>query len=497
MKKLVNKCVEKITSPLNATFTKVMERIHAALGKSVTLSTKLATLLLIKYLYIFLVVMILKDQWYVGYGSYGIAFVLWKELLGSIVFLAICAVYMTINIEKTLTDTILYFLLVLSYIPVNSAFSINNQPFAFFISSNLYFLLIIVAVSCGIKLIKKAQAYSVQKGSYKTQVIQTELYNDRNVAGFCIFICCTFILYKLMYNGLSLSVSMNYEDVYGNRAVFTEYLDRISRTLFSYLFAILRNATSFVAPFYIIISLMRKKWGQVVLGLTCTLAQYAVFSGKGTLLFIPIVFGVYLCYRMHLLQYIKRVFTIGMVGLLIVCLLEHFLLKNDRVFTLIIRRMMYAPAWLNTMYYEYFTENGPVLWTQNVFLLQNILQPVYEVGPLQLISETYFGGQVPSPNTGLFAEAVMHFGMVGVLIYPVLIAIVLLIFDAIFEKYGMCIQIFVAIKLALQLQNTPMTRTDFVLSYYFCAFMLFVLPYLHLEDLPKKIKAALHFRRDA
>lgn len=497
MRNHINKCVEIIAGSLNEMVTKVMERIRAVLGKSVTLSAKLVTLLLIKYLYIFLVVMILKDQWYVGYGSYGIEFVLWKELLGSIVFLAVCTAYMTINIENTLTDAILYFLLILSYVPVNSAFSINNQSFAFFISSNLYYLLIIIAVSSGIKLIKKVRACSIQKESYKTQKIQTDLYNNRSVVTFCIFICCTFILYKLMYNGLSLNVSMYYEDVYGNRAVFTEYLDRISGTGFSYLFAILRNATSFIVPFYILISLMRKKWGQVVLGLTCTLAQYAVFSGKGTLLFIPIVFGVYLCYRLHLLQYIKRIFTIGMICILTICFLEHFLLKSDRVFTLIIRRMMYAPAWLNTMYYEYFTENSPVMWTQNVFLLQNILQPIYEVGPLQLISDTYFGGQVPSPNTGLFAEAVMHFGMAGILIYPVLIAIVLLISDAIFSKYGMCIQIFVAIKLALQLQNMPMTRTDFVLSYYFCAFMLLVLPHLHLGNVTKKIKAALHFRRGA
>ena len=455
-------------------------KLDEMLGNPISPMKRLGLLLVLKYLYILLTVIILKDQWYVGYGSYGIAFCFWKEIIGTLAFIPVCLLYMKTNIKDRFSDRVLYFLLVIYYIPLNSAFAINDQPFLFFLSSNLYFALLIVMVGVGMKLLGK---YQNAKKTGAVRTAHSVYYNDRNVIIFCVLICCLFIIYKLFYNGLSLSVSMDSNDVYGNRGKFVAYLDEISGTLLSYLFAILRNVTSFAAPFYVFISLLRRKPNQVLLGMLCILAQYSISSSKSVLLFVAVIAVLYLCHRLKLLKRFKRIFEIGMLALMMVCLLEHFLFKSDRVFTLLIRRMLYYPAWLSTMYYEYFMENGPVLWTQNVFLLQNILTPVYDTSPLTLISQVYFGGQVPSPNTGLFAEAVMHFGFAGVMIYPVILTVVLMISAVIFKQYGVCIQLFMAIKIAIQLQNVPITRTDSVLSLFLFTFALWLLPMLHLKNI--------------
>lgn len=480
--------IQNIAPKVNAVATK----LDAALGKHISPLHHTLLLLGLKYLYIFLTVLILKDQWYVGYGSYGIDFVFWKEVLGTIVFVPICLLYMNTKITDSFVDDVLYFLLVIYYIPLNSAFSINNQPLLFFLSSNLYFALLTALTGWTMKLLHKYQKQEKPKSVCEPLF---DLYNDRNVVSLCVIICCAFIVYKLFYNGLSLSVSMDGNDVYGRRAEFMEYLDSIDGTPFAYLLSILRNVVTVVAPFYVLISLMRKKWAQVVLGLACVLAQYSVSAGKSTLLFIAIIAVLYLCYRLNLLKHFKQIFLFGMFLLMAVCLLEHFIFQSDRIFTLLIRRMLYYPAWLNTMYFEYFVENGPVLWSQNVFLLQNILEPVYDTSPLTIISQVYFAGQVPSPNTGLFAEAVMHFGILGTVIYPVLLTVLLLLSSMIFKPYGLCVQVFFAIKLALHLQNVPITRTDSVLSYFLFAFLLLVLPRLHWCRMPPKLRMVLSGRK--
>ena len=461
-----------------------VDRINTILGKPVVPLKQIALLLAIKYLYIFLIVMILKDQWYIGYGSYGIDFKFWKEILGTIAFVAVSFIYMTTKIKDRFIDSVMYFLLVLYYIPLNSAFAINNQPFLFFLSSNMYFLLLVVAVSFSEKHFQK---YKVKNRHKISTVHETSLIHDRNVAIVCAVACCLFLVYKFCYNGFSFSLSIVNDELYNNRAENTAFLDTISGTLLSYLLAIVRYSAGFLIPFYTLISMLKKKWRQALFGLIGILAQFSVSAQKASLLSVFIIAFLYICYRLKLLKHFKRIFEFGMIALMVVCVLEHYILQSDRFFTLLVRRMMYYPAWLNTMYYDFFMNNGPMLWTESVFLLQNLLKPVYDATPIVLISEAYFDGAIPSPNTGLFAEAIMHANLAGVIIYPVLLAAYLQVSGWIYKKYGVCVQIFLAINLTLQLQNVPILRTDSVLSYWFCTFLLLVLPYLY----PHKLKAVV------
>ena len=138
---------------------------------------------------------------------------------------------------------------------------------------------------------------------------------------------------------------------------------------------------------------------------------------------------------------------------------------KSTIFTILVRREMYLPAWLNTIYYDYFSVHDKILWSQNTFILQNLIQGEYTQSPLEIISQVYFGGQIPSPNTGMFAEAYMNFGVFGNLIYPGLLTGLITFSSSVYEKYGSAINILMAVLLLLQLINIPMVRTDFVLSY--------------------------------
>ena len=64
------------------------------------------SLLLIKYLYVFLTVNILEPYWVPGAGSYRIDFAPSKEIIASIVFIAITLIYVLRQGKSIFQDTL-------------------------------------------------------------------------------------------------------------------------------------------------------------------------------------------------------------------------------------------------------------------------------------------------------------------------------------------------------------------------------------------------------
>lgn len=435
---------------------------------------RVAEMFAIKYLYVILALLVLKDSWYVGSGSYEIDFVFWKELLASAVFLGITLVHLKFEPKAYFPKSLLHILYVLYYIPVNCSFALNNQSTGFFFLSNLYFLLLILSVY----FFSGFFSGKLDKLRPRSTPEKQSLINDKGLNWFCAIICCVFVLYKLCYNGLSFSVSIDSTNVYENRSEYQSFLDAISGTSLAYVISLLKNLIAYVAPFYMLVCLLRRNFIGAGLSLLTILSSYSMSSGKSTLFFIAIVAGVYLLRRWKLCRHFNRIFDLGILLLSVLCLGEHLFLHSDRFYTVILRRLMYLPAWINTMYYDYFMEHGMVWWSQNTFLLQNLIPDVYDVSPLTIISNVYFQGEVPSPNTGLMAEAIMHAGILGVFLYPPILGLMVALSGKVLKQYGPAVQLLIAAKLALNLTNVPITRTDFVLSYFAFIVLLLVIPFL-------------------
>lgn len=451
--------------------------LDAITNRPVSPAQKLAELLVLKYLYIFLSVMILAPAWYHGPDGYHVNFIFWKELLSSVVFTAVAVFYLRSPIRDAFIKNLMLFLFVLYYIPLNSAYAINDQTFGFFLLSNLYFALLVAGVIFLDRFIAKRKKPRRLKGRNEKSLVW-----NRTLNLFCFIMCLLYILHKLSYNGLEFSISMANDDVYSTRATYSEYLQKIGGSLYSYLLAIVRYMISYVTSYYLISGLIRRKPVAVITSVVTILSMYSVSSQKSTLLVPVLVVAVYFFRQLKVLKRFDRIFIFGMLALLLVCLAEHFLLRSDSIFTLIIRRQMYIPSWLNTLYYEFFSQNDKVLWSDSVIVMQNLLEPVYDQSVLELINNTYFQGEVPSPNTGMFAEAYMHFGVLGALLYPGLLSVFFTVLARIYKKYGLTIQITLAVRLALTLTNVPITRTDAVLSVFAFSFVLWIVPALKLDE---------------
>lgn len=455
---------------MKKTWNAVIQGFRAVLAYPIPLWWQVAALLLVRWLYTLLAVLNLQGAYYQGIGSYQIDFVFWKECLGTVAFAALTFLHLRWPIQNKMLQVLMRCLFLLYFLPLNASFALNNMDLPFFLLTNLYGALILG----GSFLVSKWLARRPVRTTLKTALPFTD---NVYIRLFCAAVCVLFIVHKVMYNGLYLTLSTYYADVYENRASYNEYLQQISGTAWGYLLSIIRHLASAIVPFYLMISLLHRRPFGVVLSTLTTLATFAVSSGKGSLLMWGMAFALFLVYAMGLLEHTERLLDIGVALLLLWCLFETLVLPSTPIYTLLVRRQMYMPAWLDTVYYRFFSEHTKVFWTQDTFLLKNLLSSVatYDVSPLYVISRECFNGAVPSPNTGMFAEAYMHFGAVGTFLYPVLLSALLCAVVWVYSRANVAVQVLVAVRAVMQLTNVPLLRTDSVLSWLLFTGVLWVL----------------------
>ena len=440
---------------------------------SLNVFKKTAFTLVIRYLYLILTIFILNNIWYVGHGSYGISFNIWKDILATIVFIAISYVHFKLNSSDTLMELVLHIVYNIWYIPISCSFAINNASFGYFVQSQLYFVFIVLLFG----LFGEKKTNFIAENNYKSQKQTAEIKLDKKIELFCIIICLLTIAYKFFYNGFSFSLALDAEHVYSNRAIYHAFTQSISGRPIAYLITILTNLASVVIPFYLFVSLLRKRIAPSIISVLAAICAYSISYQKATLMFVAVIIVLYFFRNVKLIiRNFKEITSLSLLLLLFICLIEYIIFKESSIYIFLVRRIMYYPAWLNNIYYDFFSETQKVFWTDNAFLLQNILPQIHVESPLTMINNFYFAGKVPSPNTGMFAEAYMHLGSLGIVVYPIFLTVLFKIYNKILSHYEKILQIFFAVMLSIWLTNVPVVWTDSVLSYILFAIILWLLP---------------------
>lgn len=445
-----------------------IRKIFKYFEKEMGICEEAVILCVIKALYIILTVAILSGQWYGGYGSYGIDFNPIKEIFSSIMFGVTLFIYLKRKVSNYFLKVVLQFLVVLYYIPLNSAFSIHNTSITFGVLSNLYYMLLVLLLTS--KFLERILGYFfAEKECNCTHQYSKQL---NTLLWFCFIITIIYITFKISYNGIEFLTSMQGSDVYKIRASFQEYMDSISGTPWAYFLTIIQNLCVYVFPIYILISLEKKRYIHLLIAVLGVVAEYSVSSSKSSVFFALLIPIVYLSNKLKLLTKVKKLFYSGILAMMVWCLGELIFSQSKAVYMLFVRREFFFPSWLDTLYFDYFSTHPKVHWSQSVLVLQNIIESSYTEQPVNIISKTYFKGEVPSPNSGMFAEAYMHFGIIGIIIYPILLCMMLKISAKIYNGYGYSIMIVIAAKVVLHMINVPVLRTDFVLSYILFTFVV-------------------------
>ena len=286
---------------------------------------------------------------------------------------------------------------------------------------------------------------------------------------FFFFILLIYIMAKkIQYNGLAISFSLN--EMYDIRQSFMNWNRSFGGT-----FGVIKDFTGLVLfPVFMCYALEKRS---VILIIGCVIGQFTVFSlafDKVQMLMLLVILG---CFLVTIVLKIKKYFLIyfGVLCSFLVCMLESIILDSVRFYTIVVRRLFFIPAFLNELYYDFFRYHSKLYWREGVPIIHNFFSPIYGKNPIQLIALEYFKTEKEHPNNGLFSEAYMHFGALGVVLYPFILVLILKIFDSETRRFSPLMKTILTICLGSSLLSNPITMfTPFCIivgSFFLCVIL--------------------------
>jgi hypothetical protein len=159
---------------------------------------------------------------------------------------------------------------------------------------------------------------------------------------------------------------------------------------------------------------------------------------KSTLFSPLLIFLVYVVSRSRNLIY---KFNLTFLVVLLIALGDFWLQVNYAPETfgttaaLTLERVFFTPAHLNYMYYDFFSKNEWVLFSNSKLTL-GLLDYPYPLDGSYMIGDAYFGNDQMSANTGWFGSGYMQAGFAGVLLYALIIGAVFKYIDECARRSG-------------------------------------------------------------
>ncbi len=226
------------------------------------------------------------------------------------------------------------------------------------------------------------------------------------------------IPYLLVVFGYSAPPAL--ENIYDRRATYQTVLN--ASTGSGYVVTWLGDI---VYPFLLAIGLARRRWGLFLLGIAGQLLIYSISGLKEMLLSVIFVPLLYLAIRRGSAMF-GPIVAWGGVAIIALSMVTAAM-GSDLALSLFVTRMIAIPGQLTAYYFDFFTSHDPYLLTHSV--LHWFGTPPYDVEPPFLIGRVYLHFVVDA-NANIWADSMANFGLLGVIPFTILLAIVLSILDS-------------------------------------------------------------------
>lgn len=379
---------------------------------------------------------------------------------------------------------VILIIFVMAYIPANSGLSLSGQDVLYYVCVNIYFALLFAVLD-------SLEKHLQDEDEYNTFEEQSILFDNRKLLLLRIFmlvICGITIYFVYQYNGLNFNILNSV--MYDTRANYAEYIASRQGTFISYFALILMGITTWMLPLYLYLSLYYGKALDIIIALFTFLALYLMEMQKSTLMVIPLVLLILLCTkkknRKGICFYVLNFFVLLFVAIFV----EYFIRKGtSSIFNFLIPRMFYMPTYLSKIYYDYFSVNHKMWFTQDVFIVSNILSRLIgrfgSDSIVGTISNSFFKGLIPSPNTGFFAEAFAQVGYFGIVIFPLILGALTKLIYKTSKWYGEGVELTLGARWALLLLNTQVltsTRMVSILMFVLITFFLVKTTNSHMPE---------------
>ena len=171
--------------------------------------------------------------------------------------------------------------------------------------------------------------------------------------------------------------------------------------------------------FLISVALLKKKY---IWALIFIFIQIVIFglSGHKIVLFSPILLLGF--YFFDKFKHQSTILIYSIVLSVYSFLMYFFITDKILLPSIFIRRAFFVPSNLNYTYFEYFSSNDYLYWSNSIF--KYFISYPYDRAPALVIGN-YLGYPGMDANTGIFGSGYMHFGILGIIIYVLIVAIII------------------------------------------------------------------------
>lgn len=316
-------------------------------------------------------------------------------------------------VYKQKTDTyskfILYILFVINFIPSVVTFCFMPFSYKYLFLLCVYWLMLIIFINFFNKIHVKSTSLKFNSNLFIIYLV--------------VFVELIVMLLVLKYTGLNL----NFDNVYTLRE---NYFESSIPVILSYMY----SAFKVVNPLLFIYLFNRKKRIGCVITLIVQILAFLADGSKSTLFSIIIAFLIvkYIANRKTINFFendkIKYYILLGIMGVNFLASIEFFLFESSYLYNYFVRRLFFVPSLLHNYYYDFFSVY------QCDFFKQSILgklgfHSVYNMPIQKIIGSVYFNAPSMLANNGLFSDAYMNLGVIGVFVLPFMLSVVLRLLD--------------------------------------------------------------------
>lgn len=178
-----------------------------------------------------------------------------------------------------------------------------------------------------------------------------------------------------------------------------------------------------IIPITIIFAIISKSKIKLLLLLILSVYLFLVGAHKSVLFGIIMVLAFYYIPQSK----IQISFCLGILSILTISILIYSLFDNYFISGLIVRRVFFIPALLDTYYFEFF-KNKPLFWSSS--FLSNLIDYPYDMMPPHIIGSEYFNAPKMSANNGIISDGYSNFGWIGIILNITIVSSIFSFFNS-------------------------------------------------------------------
>lgn len=306
--------------------------------------------------------------------------------------------------SRKLSNILIWLLMFASYIPMLTLFALRDESRLFMYAVTVFWIMVFQLL--------------------RLPDIHLPTLKHRKVIFYLTFICLSVVVSLLIYVYFGFSVNLNLATIYDFRIQFRE----TNLPIIGYYLVNWQAYT--VNPIFLTVFVMKRKWLYAALVSALQLFLFSSTGSRAFLFCLPYVLLLswIVTSRKNPLAFLG----LGWAGTAFSGILTYVLMGNIAIASLFIRRTLIIPAQLYFLYYDFFSWHGPI-FLSSTRGFRTFMNYPYDLMPDNLIAQVYFGLPEMGANTGIVGDAYMNFGLIGLVLWGILLSIILKVIDACFK----------------------------------------------------------------